>query len=99
MAMATTSKKSADFSYIIIYLLEWLTGIVFFLISGKDKRKKLHSIQAIVLGVVALIISFIPFVGLISLLIWLYGLYVGYMASTGVDVVIPGITDFAKQYA
>jgi len=97
--MATTSKKSADFSYIIIYLLEWLTGIVFFLVSGNDKRKKLHSIQAIMLGVVALIVAFIPFVNLLGILIWLYGLYIGYMASTGVDVVIPGITNFAKQYA
>lgn len=97
--MATTAnKKSADFTYIVIYFLEWLTGIIFFFISGDDKRKKLHSIQAIILGVVALIIGFIPIIGLVSILVWIYGLYIGYMASTGNDVAIPAITDFAKTY-
>lgn len=115
--MATTAKqtkapagKSADFTYIIIYFLEWLTGIIFFIISGDDKRKKLHSIQAILLGIGGFIVIFIVGIilaiiglGIISsllwLLLWLYGLYIGYMASTGVDVEIPMITSFAKQYA
>lgn len=96
---ATASKHKADFSYIIIYLLEWLTGIIFFIISGNDKRKKLHSIQAIILGIIATVIVFIPLIGgLVSIIIWIYGLYIGYRASTGVDVNIPGITDFAKKY-
>lgn len=98
--MATTaSKKSADFTYIVIYLLEWLTGIIFFLISGNDNRKKLHSIQAILLGIVGIVLAFIPIIGLVGILVWLYGIYIGYMASQGTDVAIPAITDFAKTYA
>ena len=104
--MATTAKQTgADFTYIVIYVLEWLTGIVFFVISGNDKRKKLHSIQAILLGIAALIVSFVIgiFLGalgsLVALLFWVYGLYIGYMASTGQDVEIPVITDMAKKYA
>jgi uncharacterized membrane protein len=99
--MAIVNKQKADFSYIIIYLFEWLTGIIFFIISGNDNRKKLHSIQAIILGIIATVLVFlpIPFIGILTLLIWLYGLYIGYMASTGVDVAIPWVTNFAKTYA
>jgi len=95
----TGSSSKGDFTYIVIYLLGWLTGIIFFIISGNNKMKKQHSIQAIVLGIVATILSFIPFVGwIIVFLIWIYGLYIGYMASTGKDVEIPAVTGFAKQY-
>jgi len=99
---ATTKKQGQDFGYIIIYFLEWLTGILFFVIAGRDRRKKIHSIQAIVLGIIAVVIAFIP-IGIIAfiidILIWLFGIYIGYMASTGVDVEIPVIADLAKRYA
>jgi len=92
------AKQENDFTYILIYLLLWLTGIVFFVISGNDKRKKMHSIQAIVLGVIANVLAIIPWLGLIGLLIWLYGLYIGYAASVNREQSIPYITDFAKKY-
>ncbi len=42
-----------DFNYILVYLLEWVTGIVYFITWGnKDKRMKLHSMQAVVLGAI-----------------------------------------------
>ncbi len=94
--MASTAKKG-DFSYILIYLLEWLTGLIFFMISGNDSRKKLHSIQAIMIGVIAFVLTFL--LPILGLLIWLFAMYVGYKASVGVDVVIPFVTDFAKKYA
>ena len=102
---SASRQKGSDFTYIIIYILGFLTGILFFIISGSDKRKKLHSIQAILLGVAAFIVAFVLGIflwglsTLVLFLIWIYGLYIGYMASTGVDVEIPVITDFAKQYA
>jgi uncharacterized membrane protein len=93
-------KQTYDFNYIVIYLLEWLTGILF-LIIGNSKRKKLHSIQAIILGVIAIVIAFLP-LGILSfildILIWLAGLYLGYMASTGMDVKIPALTAFVERY-
>ena len=96
--MATAKTKQGDFSYILIYFLGWLTGILFFLISGTDKRKKQHAIQAILLGVIGTILFYVPIIGgILGLLTWLYGLYIGYMASTNADVAIPGVTDFAKQ--
>ncbi len=68
---------------------------------------KLHSFQAIFLGIVAIIVAvlfdWIPVIGLLGsllgLLIWLYGLYVGFEAYNGRDVVIPYITEYAKRYS
>ena len=105
--MATTKQAKGDLTYIAIYFLEIVTGVIFFLISGKDKRKKLHSLQAIVLGIVAIIVWWVlpfilfflwPLIWLLNLLIWLYGLWIGYQASMGKDVVIPGITNLVKPY-
>lgn len=88
-----------DFTYVVIYLLGWLTGLVFFFISGKDVRKKRHAIQAIVLGVIGFIIGLMPFIGILFVLVWIYGIYVGYKASVNQEVDIPFITEFAKKYA
>ena len=102
--MASKKERPAnDFNYILVYLLEWLTGIIYFFARGnKDKRMKLHALQAIMLGVIGIVLSvfsFIDFVWVLSLLVWLFGMYVGYEASTGKDVDIPVITDFCKRYA
>ena len=91
-------KQENDFTYIAIYLLTFITGIIFYLISKDDKRKKQHSIQAIVLGAITIVIGLIPYLGIVNILIWLYGLYIGYKASVNEDVAIPYITDFAKKY-
>jgi uncharacterized membrane protein len=67
---------------------------------------KFHSMQAILLGVVSIIIavifgliSFGLVSGIINLLIWVYGLYVGLEAYSGNDVTIPLITDYARKYS
>ena len=102
MASESASQQKGDFNYLLVYLLEWLTGIIYFILKGgSNKRMKLHSLQAILLGVIAIVLSvlsFIPFVWVLSFLIWLYGMYIGYEASVGKDIAIPGITDFAKRY-
>jgi uncharacterized membrane protein len=92
------SSAANDFSYIAIYFLTWITGIIFYIISGEDKRKKQHSIQAIILGVIMIVLAFIPFVSILNILVWIYGLYIGYKASINEDVTIPYITEFAKKY-
>lgn len=102
MASNRDSQQKGDFNYLLVYLLEWLTGIIYFLLKGgTDKRMKLHSLQAILLGIIGIILgafSFISFMWVLSFLVWLYGMYIGYEASVGRDITIPGITDFAKSY-
>ncbi len=100
MVSMPSKTRHADFIYVVIYLLTWLSGIIFFFLSGNDKRKKRHSIQAIMLGILGIIIAFIPYINFpFNIILWLYGLYVGYMASINEDVSIPVITDLAKKYA
>lgn len=94
--------------FIIAYVLEFITGIIVLLIKGnEDKRLRLHSFQAIFLGVIAIVIAvllgWIPFVNILAdlagLFIWLYGLYIGFEAYNGNDIVIPYITEYAKRYS
>ncbi len=98
--------------YIIAYVIPIVTGIVvLFLKGGKNNRLKLHSMQSILLGilwiVVAIIFNIISIIifffwiisTLLLLFIWLYGLYVGFKAYEGIDIVIPTITEYAKRYS
>jgi len=64
MAEKQKQRQVNDFTYIAIYFLTFITGIIFSLISKGDKRKRQHSIQAIVLGAVMIIIGLIPYLGL-----------------------------------
>ena len=91
-------RRVNDFTYIAIYFLTFITGIIFYLISKDNKRKRQHSIQAIVLGAIMVVIGFIPYLNLVNILIWLYGIYIGYKASVNEDADIPYITNFAKKY-
>lgn len=103
------SKDSENnFLYVIIYLLMFITGIIFYFISDKDdsigevekKRRKQHSIQAVAIGVIIVILYSVPFIGsVLGTLLWLYSLFIGYKASINEDVEIPFITEFAKKYA
>ncbi|MGC8662708.1 MAG: hypothetical protein ACP5RT_02905 [Candidatus Micrarchaeia archaeon] len=93
-----SNASESDFTYIIIYFFTFLTGIIFYLISKSDKKKKQHSIQAIVLGVIMVILGLIPVISILNIAIWIYGLYIGYKASINEDVDMPYITDFAKKY-
>lgn len=63
MAKQTKAKGKAsennNIMYLFAYFLTFISGIIVFLISPTDKRLKLHAIQAIILGVVIVIIAII----------------------------------------
>jgi uncharacterized membrane protein len=98
-----TAKTNDNILYIIAYLFTIISGIIiYFLFSNKNKRMKMHSEQAIILGVIMLvadaILFLIPYIdSIVVLLIWLYGLYIGIEAYSGKDIDIPYITDFVKK--
>lgn len=112
-AKSTSSGNKSDdkILFIVAYIIPLLTGILVLILNkDKDKRLRLHSFQAIFLGIVFVILwvlfsvlFFIPFLGVIGSLIWfllwLYGLYVGFEGYNGRDIVIPVITDYAKRYS
>ncbi|MCL4363404.1 hypothetical protein M1439_03075 [Candidatus Marsarchaeota archaeon] len=90
--------------YIFAYLLEWLSGIIILFAFGKDDKKlRKHSLQAILLGIISIIVvSFfsimaIPLFGsAIALLVWLYGVYIGFEAYMGREISIPLISEYVK---
>ncbi len=105
--MAGTTEKKAPAGgekdttlALVAYILSWLTGFFVFLVA-KDKFAKFHGMQAIILGLVALVISFFPFVGwVVSFILWLYGLYVGFVyAYKGEMFKIPYIGEYAEKYS
>ncbi len=87
--------------------------IVYIIYGDRNKRFKFHGLQAILLGVIIIIFEVIfglinifvtlkfPIVGIIFdiiiAIIWLYGIYVGFKASTGTDINMPVIGDYAKS--
>lgn len=86
------------------YFFLWLSGIIVYLFTSKksDEYLKFHALQAILLGIVITILgwlSFIPFMFIVTIILWIYGIYVGYQASEGKDIVMPIIGDFAKEHA
>ncbi len=85
--------------YIAVYFFTWLSGIIALLIAKDDKTLKFHGAQALILGIVIIIVSYIPFVGgIIAILAWIYGIYIGYNAGQGKDIEIPVVADIAKKF-
>ncbi len=99
------SKEAGNILYIFTYLFSWLSGLVIFVTEGQNnKRMKFHSLQAIFLGITAVVVNivlfFIPFLGsFLAFLIWLYGMYVAIEAYEGKDVNVPLIGDYATKYS
>jgi uncharacterized membrane protein len=98
-------KNKGDIIYIFTYLLSWLSGIIVFVTRGQeDKRIKFHSLQAIFLGITAVVLEFvlffIPSLGsVLAFLIWLYGMYIAVKAYEGEDIKVPVIADYAAKYS
>ncbi|MGD0728885.1 MAG: hypothetical protein ABR981_02310 [Candidatus Micrarchaeaceae archaeon] len=100
-------KEDLQIYFIISYVLLLITGIIVLLVKGEeDKRLKMHSIQAILLGIVFIAIwiifgwvAFGIIADVLNFLLWLYALYVGFEAAAGTDIEIPVITKYAKRYA
>ena len=98
-------KEKKNIVYIFVYLFMWLSGIIVFFTAGqKDKRLKFHSLQAIFLGIIAIVLDFIlvfvPFLGpLVVFLIFIYGMYIAVKAYYSEDIEIPVIVDYAAKYS
>jgi uncharacterized membrane protein len=72
-----------------------LIAIIALLMEDKKARPfiKYHAVHAIILGVVAAILSGVC----IGLLVWFYAIYLGFQSYQGQWVVVPMVTDFAKN--
>ncbi len=101
----SSNADTGNIIYLFTYLLAWITGIIVYVTEGqRSERIKFHALQAIFLGVIAMIvgIAFSPIHYLGSVLVfllWLYGMYIGYEAYRGTDVSIPVIGDYARKYS
>ncbi len=86
--------------YIFAYLLEFISGIVIYFTKGQeDKRLLFHSVQAIIIGIIVLVLSAIifPIAWLIAVLGWVYCMYIGIEAYNGRDVDVPIISNVASS--
>jgi uncharacterized membrane protein len=99
-------KEDLGILFLFSYFLFWISGIIVFILYGnKDKRLRFHAIQAVVYGIAItifdLVFGWLPILGIpihvASLLLWVYGLYVGYMASRGKDILMPIIGAFVPK--
>lgn len=94
-----TKGERSMLKYILVYFFTWLSGIVALLIAKNDKTLKFHGAQALLLGIVTIVVSAVPFIGFILFILgWLYGLYIGYNAGQGKDMDIPVIADIARKF-
>ncbi len=88
---------------LLAYVLSPIVPIIVLLMEDKKNRPFLrkHNMQALVLGVINLILSVVLSATLVlacvPLLIWIYMIYLGIQAYQGKDVNIPLITDLIKN--
>ncbi len=88
------------------YVLGWLTGIVFFLIS-KDKFVKFHAMQSIITSLAAMVIHYVLFsvlrlwsiVGLFNLAVFALFIFLIVQAYQQKMYKLPVIGDLAEQWA
>ncbi len=98
-------KEKGNIMYIFTYILTWISGIIVYITEGQNnKRLKFHTLQAIFLGVTAMILDlilfFIPYLGpLLFFLIWVYGMYIAVKAYNGEDIKAPVLGDYAAKYS
>jgi len=85
--------------YILIYFFTWLSGLIFYLTEKENKKIRFHAMQAILLGIVMIVLGFTFILAILDPLLWLYGLYIGYKEYTGETVRIPFLADYADKYA
>lgn len=80
---------------LLAYVFSPLVPIILMLMEDKKNRPfiKAHTVQALILGVVAVLTSGFC----IGILVWFYALYCGYQAYQGKAVEIPVITSFCKN--
>jgi uncharacterized membrane protein len=88
---------------LLAYILSPLSPIVILLMEDKKNRPfiKAHNVQALVVGVIEVILSIVigwTVIGLcVPMLLWLVMLYWGIQAYQGKYITIPVVTDFVKN--
>ncbi len=98
--MGKNANGNEVIKYIAVYFFTWLSGLIALIIAGKDKKLKFNGAQALVLGIIIVVVGLvIPLVGgIIAFILWLYGIYAGYSAGKGKDIVMPVISYIVKPY-
>lgn len=111
---ATSTPSSPDVSVqnsrtlaAVAYVLTFITGIIIFLVAKEDKYARWHAIQAIGLGVFALVVGivlgFLPFLGMLSLLwnlaVLVAVIFLAVKAYQGEKVRLPVVADMADKNA
>jgi uncharacterized membrane protein len=82
----------------ISYVLLWLTGLIMLVLEPQNKLVKFHALQAIIYGLVLMIIGWIPILGWAALILgWLYALYGALLVYEGKEFRIPYITEFVEK--
>jgi uncharacterized membrane protein len=80
------------------YVLLWLTGLIMLVLEPQNKLVKFHALQAIIYGLVLMIIGWIPILGWAALILgWLYALYGALLVYDGKEFRIPYITEFVEK--
>lgn len=85
----------------LTYVLGWLTGIIFFLMS-KDKFIRFHAMQSIITFGIITILVMVPVVGwiisplamIVGFVLWLVLIFKAYQ---GEEFMLPVIGEFAKK--
>lgn len=88
---------------LLTYVLSPLVPVIILLLEDKKNRPfiKAHNAQALILGVVNLVLgivlSWTVILACVPLLIWIYMVYLGIQGYQGQYVTIPVVTDFVKN--
>ena len=85
----------------LTYVLGWLTGIIFLLIS-KDKSIRFHALQSIITFGIITILVMVPVIGwvisplamIVGFVLWLVLIFKAYQ---GEEFMLPVIGEFAKK--
>lgn len=77
----------------ICYILTWLGGVILLVMAKEDNAMKFYAWQAIVLGIIAVVLMFVC----VGFLVWLYMIYGGYLIYTGKEFRAPVVGDFVEK--
>lgn len=88
---------------LLAYVFSPLVPVIILLMEDKKNRPflKVHTMQALVLGVInlvlAVVLGWLIFTVCINVGLWVYSIYLGYSAYQGQEVSIPVVTDLVKN--
>jgi len=103
-SISTEEPSSDDRLWALLaYILSPIVPIIALLMEEKKSRPyiRFHSVQALVLGVINLVLGLVLsatiVLACIPLFIWLYMIYLGVLAYQGKPFTVPFLTDFIKK--